>query len=129
VEARRFTQRVAPIAAALFCVAAIAMPVAITIAFGRSFRSASTTAILLLAAALIRGAVAWSKTLPLALGDATLRLVVSIVDVAGLVTAAVLLANTGDAVGVGIGYVAVAAAAGTYWLRYARRRSREGGET
>jgi O-antigen/teichoic acid export membrane protein len=123
-EALRFSARVAPLAAAVFCIGAVVMPLAITVAFGHSFRGASGTATLLLAAALLRGAVAWSKTLPLALGDATPRLVVSIIDVAGLITAAALFGDTKNALGVGIGYVAIAAAAATYWLRYALRNSR-----
>jgi O-antigen/teichoic acid export membrane protein len=119
-EALRFTRRVAPVAAAVFCTGAIVMPTAITIAFGRSFRGASTTATILLAAALLRGVVAWSKTLPLALGDATRRLIVSTLDVAGVVTAAALLAWTPHAIGVAIAYLAISLAVSAYWLNYAR---------
>jgi O-antigen/teichoic acid export membrane protein len=128
-EALHFSKRVAPLAAVVFCLGAFLMPVALTIAFGKSFRSTATTATLLLGAALIRGVVAWSKTLPLAFGHATRRLVVSIIDVGGLVTAAALLADTSHALGVAIGYVVVAVAAGTYWFWYARRTSREEGES
>jgi O-antigen/teichoic acid export membrane protein len=124
-EALHFTRRVAPLATVVLCLGAVLMPIALTIAFGRSFRGAATTATLLLGAALIRGTVAWSKTLPLAFGHATRRLVVSIIDVAGLMMAAALLADTRNALGVGIGYVAVAVPAATYWLWYARRSSRE----
>jgi O-antigen/teichoic acid export membrane protein len=119
-EALRFTRRVALVAAAVLCVGVIAMPAAITLAFGHSFRSASTTATILLAAALIRGTVAWSKTLPLALGDATRRLVVSLLDAVALVTAAVVLAATPHALGVAVAYLAIALAVAAYWLNYAR---------
>jgi O-antigen/teichoic acid export membrane protein len=101
------------------------MPAAITVAFGQPYREASTTATVLLAAGLIRGTVAWSKTLPLALGDASRRLVVSLLDVTGLIAAAALLADTANALGVAIAYVAVALAASAYWLSYAWRKSKE----
>jgi O-antigen/teichoic acid export membrane protein len=122
-EALQFTRRAAPLAAVVFCVGAVAMPAAITIAFGRSYRGASTTAILLLAAALLRGVVAWSKTLPLALGHPSRRLVVSVIDVTGLVVAAALLADTSHALGVGIAYVCIAVGVSAYWLHYARRQA------
>jgi len=122
-EALHFSRRTAPVAGVLFCAAAIAMPTAITLVFGRYYAHFSLTATLLLAAALMRGIVAWSKTLPLAFGDATRRLMVSIVDVSGLIIAATLLCNTRYALGVAIAYASMALVISLYWISYAHRRS------
>ena len=123
-EALQLTRKLAPVAALLLGVGAIAMPAAIAFIFGSSYRDFSTTATALLAAALVRGTVAWSKTLPLALGDPTRRLLVSLFDVAAVVGAAAIFADTSHAFGVSVAYVAIALAVALYWLSYARMRTR-----
>jgi O-antigen/teichoic acid export membrane protein len=123
-EALRYTRQVVPIAGVVLFVSAIAMPTAITLVFGQPYRGYGTTATILLSASLIRGTVAWSKTLPLAFGHATRRLVTSIVDGAALIGAAALLSDTDYAVGVAIAYLGVAVVISIYWLRYAHRQTK-----
>lgn len=118
-EALRFTRRTVPIAAVLVGIAPIVMPTAIELVFGEQYGDFSATATILLAAALIRGTVAWSKTLPLAFGDATRRLLISLFDVVALVSAAALLADTPHALGVAVAYVVIALVVSFYWIAYA----------
>lgn len=90
----RWTVGVVPLVLAALVVAWFAVPVLVHALFGSKFADAGRAAWLLTAAALLRGLVAWSKVLPLAVGRAGIRLVVASLDAVMLGVATWLAASS-----------------------------------
>lgn len=104
----RWTVGVVPIVAAALVVGWFAVPVLVESLFGSKFEHAGRAAWLLTAAALLRGLVAWSKVLPLAVGRAGIRLVVASLDAVMLGVATWLAASSGGLTAIAGSQLAVA---------------------
>jgi O-antigen/teichoic acid export membrane protein len=126
----RWTAGVVPLVAAALVVAWFAVPFLVELLFGSEYEDAGTAAWFLTAAALLRGLVAWSKVLPLALGKPGVRLIVASLDVVLIGAATWIAAESGglDAIGaaqLGVAAVVVVAwAAVGAWLTGRQERSR-----
>jgi O-antigen/teichoic acid export membrane protein len=131
----RWTISVVPVVAAALVVGWFAVPVLVELLFGSKFEDAGTAAFLLTAAALLRGLVAWSKVLPLAVGRAGIRLIVASLDAVMIGVATWLAASNGGLEAIATAQLAVAAVIVAIYVGVGlaltggpRRRRRDGGE-
>jgi O-antigen/teichoic acid export membrane protein len=114
-RARRFSRVGLPLAAAGSLIGWAVLPLALTAVFGSSFEGGGDAAVLLLAAALLRGSVVWAKVFPLALGRPDIRIAVSVVEGVLMVGGAALLGDQG-ATAVAVVYLVTAVLSTAIWL-------------
>jgi O-antigen/teichoic acid export membrane protein len=122
-RARNFSRTAVPLAAAGSLIGWAVLPPLVPLFFGSSFDGAGTAAVLLLAGALLRGSVAWSKVLPLALGRPGIRIAILVGEGVLMVGGAVLFADEG-ATAVAAVYLVTAALSTVTWLALLSRASR-----
>lgn len=115
----RWTRVTVPIALGLAAIAWFTLPLLIPVLFGSKFDFAVQPARFLVAAALVRGTTAWSKVLPLAVGQPGMSLLIRSLDAALLVAVTWWLASTGGAVGIALGQLIVAILLSLVWIRFA----------
>lgn len=121
----RITKASLVVVAMIIALAVPLMAPALGFMYGSDFQPVWGAALLLVLAACIRAAVAWSKVLPLAIGRPGLRLLVLGVESLLLLVGVVIAASQADEVqgalvfGLAAGLVAALVAA--FWLAYVRR--------
>ena len=123
VLARSWTHRLAPVALVAAAGMVAALPLLVPLMFGEAFEDAVPAAVLLCLAALLRGAVVWSKVMPLAIGRPDVRIVVLAAEGALLAVSTWILAGDG-ASAVATAHLAVAAGSTLTWMWVLRRIER-----
>jgi len=117
---QRASRRIAPFTA-LIAVAALAlMHVALPLAYGTAYRSASFAAALFVVAACIRVLFVWSKVVLLAVGRPGLRIVAVIAESLVLIAVTIVFARADELTGLAGANVVVAVALAVWWFAILR---------
>jgi O-antigen/teichoic acid export membrane protein len=119
ILARTWTRRLTPVALVAAAGMAAALPLLVPLMFGDAYEDAVPAAVLLAFAALLRGAVVWSKVMPLAIGRPEVRIVVLTAEGALLVVSTWILADEG-ATAVALAHLGVALVSMLTWIRILR---------